>query len=58
MSKTFKVDPESFEHTQKLKRFGNKRKLEARLRIEERRKQRRQEKELYGRYYFTQQDVE
>ena len=58
MGKTFKVDKRSFELTDKGTSKGNSRKVLARNRVQERRRERQKEKEMYGRYYFTQQDME
>lgn len=58
MGKTYKVDSETFELTTKSTRTGNSRKVLARNRVQERRRERQKEKELYGRYYYTKQDME
>lgn len=44
MSHSFKVDPETLEATQKVKRHGNKRQNEAMQKVLERRKDRKQKK--------------
>lgn len=58
MGKTYKVSADTFELTNKRTSKGNSRKVIARNRVQERRRERQKEKELYGQYYFTQQDME
>lgn len=58
MGKSYKIDKDTFELSSKMKRKGNSRKVIASNKIQERRRQRQKEKEMYGRYYRSEQDLE
>lgn len=51
MSKSFKIDPETFEETTKTKRFGNVRKRMAVEKIKERRKRKKEQKRINEWFY-------
>lgn len=59
MGKTFKINPYTFEVTEKPKRYSARiRKQKALYKVQGRRQKRRQEKEIYGRYYHEEPFLE